>query len=68
MFIFASYFERTSRHILFNSHTITTVGLRARQMLLELHLSAQFLSYTFVVCGEPCGVWRKSAPFLYAIV
>lgn len=32
-------------------------------MLLELHPWGAEFPYTFVVCGEPCGVWRKSAPF-----
>ena len=50
--------------MLLDSHTITTVGNASEQILWSRPNEGVGFLYIFVVCGELCGVWRMSAPFL----
>ena len=45
-----------------DSHTITTVGIRANKYYGADPLQGAGFPYILVVCGEPCDVWRMSAP------
>lgn len=48
--------------ILLDSHTITTVEIRANLHIGTVPCTGADFPYLKVVCGEPCDVWRMSAP------
>jgi hypothetical protein len=53
------------KDILLDSHTITTVELRANLHIGTVPFTGADFPYLKVVCGEPCDVWRKSAPLYF---
>ena len=59
---FAPAFRKECKNILLDSHTITTVGIRANKYYGAAPIQGAGFPYILVVCGEPCDVWRWSAP------
>ena len=49
-----------------DSHTITTVEIRANLHIGTVPFTGADFPYLKVVCGEPCDVWRKSAPLEFS--
>ena len=57
-----SHSANECKDILLDSHTITTVEIRANLHIGTVPFTGADFPYLKVVCGEPCDVWRKSAP------
>ena len=62
--IFAPAIRKERKDILLDSHTITTVEIRANLHIGTVPFTGADFPYLKVVCGEPCDVWRESAPFI----
>ena len=59
-----SHSAKSAKTYLLDSHTITTVEIRANLHIGSVPFTGADFPYLKVVCGEPCDVWRMSAPFL----
>ena len=55
---------KSAKDILLDSHTITTVEIRANLHIGTVPFTGADFPYLKVVCGEPCDVWRMFAPFV----
>ena len=67
LYIFATHSGRSllCKDILLDSHTITTVEIRANLHIGTVPFTGADFPYLKVVCGEPCDVWRMSAPLAF---
>jgi len=63
--IFATAIRKERIDIKLDSHTITTVEIRANLHIGTVLFAGADFPYLKVVCGEPCDVWRMSAPLVF---
>jgi hypothetical protein len=65
---FVACHSKDDQTYLLYSLSFTTTSKKSKCTLELPRTGRRFLPYMCMVCGEPRGVWRKSAPFCVAYV